>query len=87
MPLYDYRCPACGAFEAYAAMAARAHPRPCPRCAQGSPRLPSGAHIARTDLAPWAREERCRHEPLTHTHKTPTPRAGAARGRPWMLGH
>ena len=87
MPLYDYRCPACGAFEAQTSMAAREQRRPCPHCAQASPRIPSGAHIARADLAPLAREERCRHEPLTHTHKTSTPRAGAARGRPWMLGH
>ncbi len=87
MPLYDYRCSTCGAFEAHAAMAARTDARACPCCGRASPRIPSGVHLARADLAPFAREERSRHEPLSCTRTIPAPRTGAARGRPWMLGH
>ncbi len=87
MPIYDYGCPLCGAFEASAAMAERDRPRPCPRCRTASVRVPSTAYLSRARLAPYAREERCRHEPASCTRKTPAPRTGVARGRPWMLGH
>lgn len=87
MALYDYRCVSCGVFEAWAPIRECAERRPCPQCRQASARIPSSIHLASASSALYAREERCRHEPASLTCKVPTPEAGAAHGRPWMLGH
>ena len=67
MPTYDYRCEACGPFEALRRIADREQPQPCPGCGCNSPRTwLAAARIA--DMDPGLRtaiatNERARHEP------------------------
>jgi putative FmdB family regulatory protein len=39
MPTYDYRCDACGGFDAYRTVAARNEPAACPACGGPAPRV------------------------------------------------
>ena len=43
MPLYDYRCPACGDFATMRALAQWRDPAPCPSCGDACARVVAGA--------------------------------------------
>jgi len=42
MPIYDYRCDACGAFDQMRSVAARDLPAECPWCGMAAVRIPNG---------------------------------------------
>lgn len=43
MPLYDYRCSACGTFEAMRKVSARDEPINCPTCDEAAERITASA--------------------------------------------
>ena len=45
MPLYSYKCPAHGVFDALSSIAERADALPCAACRQPSPRVISSPHL------------------------------------------
>ncbi|MGH1979168.1 FmdB family zinc ribbon protein [Rothia sp. L_38] len=47
MPLYDYKCPACGVFEQSHPMSTVPRSVPCPTCAEPSRKLMSGVGLSR----------------------------------------
>jgi len=69
MPLYDYLCPTCGNFSAWASIKDALADAPCPSCAIPGPRVISAPRIA---LMPAGirraheRNERSAHEPAHH---------------------
>lgn len=67
MPTYDYRCEACGGFDAFRSLSERNEPIACPDCGRVSPRVMSAApRLALLDGATrtaLATNERARHEP------------------------
>ena len=67
MPTYDYRCEACGGFDAIRSLGERNEPIACPDCGRISPRVMSAApRLALLDGATrtaLATNERARHEP------------------------
>jgi putative FmdB family regulatory protein len=67
MPTYDYRCDACGGFDAFRALSARNEPMACPDCGRASARVLAAApRLALLDggvRAALATNERARHEP------------------------
>jgi putative FmdB family regulatory protein len=102
MPTYDYRCEACGGFDALRSLSERNEPIACPDCGRVSPRVMAGA--PRLALL-----ERARHEPsrsgdyarLAHPAGcgccSPGKRGATVKGangskafpskRPWMISH
>jgi putative FmdB family regulatory protein len=97
MPLYEYRCPACGLFSALVPMNLAAEPAACPSCHDlaprvlSAPRLTTLSHAQRTA---FERNEKSAHEPVrSNQHACGTsgncahkPRRSRPQ-RPWMLGH
>lgn len=47
MPLYEYRCPACGEFELLLGMGAAGREAPCPVCGTAARRLLSAPGLSR----------------------------------------
>ncbi|RDJ99064.1 FmdB family zinc ribbon protein [Paraburkholderia lacunae] len=47
MPIYDYQCTQCGAFDQMQSVAAR-HSALCPRCGEPAPRIRSGLPVVLT---------------------------------------
>ena len=45
MPLYDYRCPACGEFRAFRPMAESTQPQACPGCGAAAERALSAPFL------------------------------------------
>jgi putative FmdB family regulatory protein len=101
MPLYDYRCDACGAFRAWRGMSAAAEPVACPSCDAPAGRVMAMPNLAlmhsHTRIA-HQRNEKSADEPRVerlsgHGHAHAGPHAHHHRhghgvgGRPWMLGH
>ncbi len=75
MPIYDYHCDHCGAFEAMRNMAQRDAPLPCPQCGAMVGRVllsaPSFADMPGALRLAMATNERAQHEPKsssTHRH-------------------
>ncbi|PWG61622.1 FmdB family zinc ribbon protein [Spiribacter halobius] len=66
MPLYDYRCPHCGPFQAWATMAESADPADCPACGVPAPRRPMAPFLNTMNgirRKAQERNERSAHEP------------------------
>jgi putative FmdB family regulatory protein len=101
MPLYDYRCAACGDFRAWRSMRAAAVPTECPDCQQLAPRTVVAPNLALmhadTRIA-YQRNEKSAHEPRVvsrgeqghghagdHGHRHQ--HKHGVGGRPWMIGH
>jgi putative FmdB family regulatory protein len=67
MPTYDYRCEACGGFDALRSVAERNEPAACPDCGRLAPRVmasaPRLALLDGTTRSALATNERARHEP------------------------
>ncbi|MEG3436528.1 zinc ribbon domain-containing protein [Pannus brasiliensis CCIBt3594] len=86
MPLYDYRCPTCGDFEAWRSISELDNPLSCPNCSEIATRvfspplvnLNSGRFPSKTGEPRLVRSDR---EPAK-------PRVQSANsGRPWMISH
>lgn len=45
MPIYDYQCASCGAFDQMRGVAARDLPAQCPQCGMAAPRIPNGLPV------------------------------------------
>lgn len=66
MPLYDYRCPACGDFRAWRRMSEAHDPTECPHCAGRAPRAvvaPNLALMPGNRRIAHQRNEKSAHEP------------------------
>ncbi|MCA8884876.1 MAG: zinc ribbon domain-containing protein [Rhodobacteraceae bacterium] len=67
MPVYEYDCPQCGTFVAFAPMAAFADPCDCPDCATSAPRAlhtaPGIAQMSSTRRTAFATNERAADSP------------------------
>ncbi|MDR5738352.1 MULTISPECIES: zinc ribbon domain-containing protein [unclassified Caballeronia] len=51
MPVYDYECARCGAFETVRRIAERDEPAPCPECGETAMRVTIGAPSVRSSSA------------------------------------
>lgn len=99
MPLYDYACPGCGPFRAWATMARAAEPCACPGCGRGSPRQLAAPHLATMNGSlrqALARAERSSAEPrvVKRQHLAgcgcslcATRRTPPPVSRRWAIGH
>jgi len=91
MPLYAFRCAACGGFELLRPMAQAAAPAPCPTCATEARRVftpPGLALLARPARRALDMEEKSAHEPAVATEKRGRSRAHAhGVTPPWVLSH
>jgi putative FmdB family regulatory protein len=99
MPLYEFSCPSCGAFEQVRPMAQAGDPLGCPRCGAPAQRrfsAPGGRQMAAALSAAHERNERSAHEPARASRAEVD--AAKARGRPlhahhhgpqrpWQIGH
>lgn len=54
MPIYEYRCPACGDFEASRPMSATSRQHPCPACGEQAKKLLSAPKLSQLN-SPRAR--------------------------------
>jgi putative FmdB family regulatory protein len=67
MPIYDYLCDACGAFQEERPVADRAAPQPCPGCGLAAPRamlsVPNFALMDGGTRRAHATNERSAHDP------------------------
>lgn len=86
MPLYDFKCDDCGAFEKWMRIAELEQLTVCPSCEQPARRVFSPPMVItsgtlRVSSNPSPRlVERSQAPP-------PVPRNQAASGRPWMISH
>lgn len=51
MPLYDFKCPACGVFEQHHPMNAVPRLAPCPTCSEPSRKLMTGVGLSRLNTS------------------------------------
>ncbi|ALU39191.1 hypothetical protein AS188_04835 [Kocuria flava] len=82
MPLYEYRCPACGVFEALRSMGAAGAEQACPGCGAPARRLMSAPGLSRTGSAAARlieRTEATASEPGVVAAPPPGPRTGPRR--------
>lgn len=87
MPLYEFKCGACGVFEEWRAMAESSNPATCPTCQLPGKRIFSAVAVNLSSRLP---AQRGRTEPeLVKRDRDPAPQAfrGQTCGRPWMLNH
>ena len=98
MPIYEYLCSSCGAFDERRQMDAAGESADCPRCAQAAPRsyslaVGSAGRVQRASGQGDPLERAHTGEPSIEKRATRGPGAGgAAHGhassqRPWMIGH
>lgn len=95
VPVYEFSCETCGAFEALRTIEEASEPMLCPTCGSSARRLYSAPGVTRTSATvaqAHARNERSAHEPEVVQRPppeapapAPSPRRG--HGRPWQLGH
>lgn len=90
MPLYEFKCKACGEFEAWRKIAEITTPMHCPTCSEVAVRVFSPPSInlnqgSLSAIAPSSKEPRI----VKRQEQEPSqPRyQGARGGRPWMIGH
>jgi putative FmdB family regulatory protein len=89
MPLYEFRCPACGIFDEWRSMIDRSQPAICPSCQQSANRIMSipgiqlnGAIRLKKGENP---EPKLVKKPEFDPEKRPRPQSHG--GRPWMINH
>jgi putative FmdB family regulatory protein len=89
MPLYEFRCPACGIFDEWRSMVDRSHPAICPNCQKSANRIMSipgiqlnGAIRLKKGENP---EPKLVKKPEFDPDKRPRPQSHG--GRPWMIDH
>lgn len=87
MPLYEFRCDACGEFEIWRSMAEASQPAHCPECETPARRIFSAPNVSLNSgsLSRYSKEPRVvkksDREPSTPRHSS------QAGGRPWMVSH
>ena len=96
MPMYEFLCPTCGAFEQWRPFEAAADPMACPICNTVAKRvysLPGFRKIPPALVEARARAEKSAYEPQVAVSQRPpsegpvTARTIRKRGgRPWQLG-
>jgi putative FmdB family regulatory protein len=91
MPLYEYRCDACGEFEAWRSMAEYNAPLNCPQCSLVATKIFSAPNInlnsgslSAIARSPTAEPRLVKQEPKEATK----PRYQSSNSnRPWMVSH
>jgi len=86
MPLYEFRCDGCGAFDQWRSLAESSDPARCPDCDQVARRIFSPPMLLSGSL----RLKRESPEPqlLKRDREPAPPRAKSCNdGRPWMISH
>lgn len=82
MPLYEFRCPSCGVFEAMHPMSEVPGSRPCRNCSETAARVfsPVGLSALGSDRAKAIGDaERSAHEPDVVSHVPNSPGASSPR--------
>jgi putative FmdB family regulatory protein len=101
MPLYDYYCERCGAFEQQRPLSQAGEPVPCPSCQALAQRVitaPFLATMKSSTRKAHERNERSAHEPQVIRREPPVHEHGGPHHhhphrhrqrahRPWMIGH
>ena len=89
MPLYEYRCQACGEFEAWRSMSQYNAPMNCPECDRAATKIFSAPNInlnsgSLSAIAKNSAEPRL----VKQAPREPTkPRYHSTCDRPWMVSH
>lgn len=87
MPLYEFRCDACGSFEQWRTMAESSHPAFCPVCQAVAKRVFSPPAVLSHPL----RLKQENSEPQLIKRSTDAKISSSykshASGRPWMISH
>ncbi|MCC5897972.1 MAG: zinc ribbon domain-containing protein [Phormidium sp. GEM2.Bin31] len=88
MPLYEYRCPQCGEFEAWRTIASRDQAPACPDCNGPSARI-FAAPMVNLNTGNLGRFTGSSDPKLVTRQREPNaPRYQPSQcDRPWMLGH
>ena len=79
MPIYEYSCPQCAAFEVIRPMEAAADVQTCPSCGQEARRKISAPHLSRTGTAAFQlidSTHRSASEPQVVTGTLPSANSG-----------
>jgi putative FmdB family regulatory protein len=91
MPLYEYKCETCGAFEQWRTLAEAKTPMLCPTCQAVAKRVFSPPSVNLNSGSLQLKEGEAKEPRLLKSsqHKEPTkPRYSQQRnGRPWMISH
>lgn len=100
MPFYEYECPRCGRFTAFARMARSREDIPCNVCGRAAQRrlsAPALRTLANGLRQAFDRSEASAHEPRTaaarpsgsrpHVHHHHGHSQAKPSRRPWMIGH
>ncbi|MEB3355748.1 MAG: zinc ribbon domain-containing protein [Synechococcales bacterium] len=91
MPLYEFRCKACGDFEAWRRLAEIAVPMVCPTCSEVAVRVfsPPSINLNQGSLSAIANSSNTEPRLVKRQEREPgKPRyQGPKGGRPWMIGH
>lgn len=90
MPLYDYRCSACGDFRAWRRMSEANEPMQCPTCEGSAPRAvvaPNLALMNPHNRVAHQRNEKSAHEPTVVSRDRHQPQAGHSHGHGHSGGH
>ena len=85
MPIYDYLCPACGAFEARRPMSESQAPVVCATCRTAAPRMPAAPRLnlmSANNRYAETRNEKSAHEPdVVHRMAAPEGHAHGKHGK------
>ena len=88
MPLYEFRCDACGVFEDWRILSESSVPAPCPSCGTSARRIFSAPRLQLSGTLRFKTEN---PEPQLVKREIGPPDRPQARshqgGRPWMIGH
>ncbi len=90
MPLYDYKCHACGDFEAWRRMVEVSEPINCPDCDSTAVRIFTAPNISlNVGRLPSKLTGTSEPQLVQRQSHTPSPcrNLSPKGGRPWMLGH
>lgn len=91
MPLYEFLCESCGAFERRRPFGEANDPMPCPGCEENARRVYSAPGVISTSAAQKKARglnERGTEPKLVKRREGGKPRPPQpVRGRPWQIGH
>ena len=89
MPLYEYRCKACGEFEAWRSMSQYNAPMNCPECDRPTTKIFSVPNVNLNSGSLSAIAKTSAEPRLVKQAQRPTkPRYQSSTGdRPWMVSH
>jgi putative FmdB family regulatory protein len=88
MPLYDFRCEACGDFEAWRTLAELGTPMLCPNCETVTKRIFSPPNVNLNSSRLSLRRQEVKEPQVVNRELEPKPQPSkVAHGRPWMVSH